>query len=144
MLPREVSNKISKKVLGSKYDLSLAYIDDETSCTLNQRYRNKNSPTNILSFPLSDHEGEIVINLSQIKREALILKKSEVEHTLYIFIHGLLHLKGFAHGSRMEAEEHKLLKHFLPHVTNHHRRIGYRNHQHSSGGMRHRERKSSA
>ena len=70
------------------------------------RYRYKKisgkKTSNILSFPLSKTSGEI-----------LICPKAAKPYSVgYLFIHGLLHLKGRVHGATMEREERRLLKAF--------------------------------
>ena len=89
-------------VLGKKYELSLVYCGNATSRRLNRTYRGKDEATNVLAFPLSKTSGEIFINKSKLKGFA----------PEFLFIHGLLHLKGLGHGATMEREEHKLLKKF--------------------------------
>ncbi len=104
--------KITDCVLGEDYELSLAFIGNQVSKKLNNHYRHKDRPTNILSFPLEKNEGEILINIKIVKKEAKELKEKESSYLAYIFIHGLLHLKGFRHGSRMETEEKKIREKF--------------------------------
>ncbi|MBX4198456.1 rRNA maturation RNase YbeY [Candidatus Parcubacteria bacterium] len=89
-------------VLGEKYDLSLAFVTPEESQEFNKRYRQKDKPTNVLSFELTPNSGEIVI-----------CPDHAGEHSLgSLFIHGLMHLKGFEHGSTMENEERKIRERF--------------------------------
>ncbi|MBX4199854.1 rRNA maturation RNase YbeY [Candidatus Parcubacteria bacterium] len=112
---------IKNTVLGKSYELSLVFIGDTRSHRLNLSYRGKDKPTDVLSFPLSKASGEIFINL----------KKSARFGVGFLFIHGILHLKGFEHGVRMENEEKKLLKKFritLPttHGSSHSSRNRYR------------------
>ena len=66
--------RIKERVLGKHYELSVVFIGDKRSRDLNKRYRGKDRPTNILSFPLSASEGEIFINLRQAKKMRLALK----------------------------------------------------------------------
>lgn len=99
-------------MLGEKYTLSLVFIGDKKSHSLNKKYRGKDKPTNVLAFPLSDEEGEIFINLDQVKREASSFEMNGSSFCAFLFIHGLLHLEGYPHGSRMEQAEKKLLKEF--------------------------------
>jgi len=105
--------QVKEKVLGKKYDLSLVFIGDKLSKKLNKKYRGKDKTTNILSFPVSENDGEIFINLAQAKRDARGFKKRYNEFIAYLFVHGVLHLKGFEHGDRMEAEERKLMDKFF-------------------------------
>ncbi|MBX4189015.1 rRNA maturation RNase YbeY [Candidatus Parcubacteria bacterium] len=105
-----------RKVLGDSYRLSLVLCGDALSRRLNRAYRKKDKPTNVLAFPLSKDSGEIFINLKKVK-------PFSVE---FLFIHGLLHLKGMEHGATMERREQELLKKFYgpPHRSrNRHRNV---------------------
>ena len=93
---------IKNKVLGEDYELSLVFCKNALSKKLNRIYRGKDKPTNVLSFPLSKKSGEIFINTDHLDGFSVI----------YLYIHGLLHLKGMQHGAKMESEEKKLLKLF--------------------------------
>lgn len=111
-LPRLPFVKVKEEILGKKYELSLAFIGSKHSKELNKILRGKEKPANVLSFPLSKNSGEILIDLSMAKKE-FGKKESELKKRLiFLLIHGLLHLKGMAHGSRMEKEESRLLKKF--------------------------------
>ncbi len=123
-MPLHIENKTDEKIrkipfaeitdlaLVHGYDLSLVFVSHATSKKFNNLYRNKNNPTNILSFPLSEKEGEILIDIKIIKKEAVELGETELAYLTYIFIHGLTHLKGLDHGSRMEREEKKIRRKF--------------------------------
>ncbi len=104
--------KIKEAALGKKYDLSLVFISSIRSKTLNKTYRGKDKPANILSFPLSETEGEIFIDLKEASRNAKNFDRKYKNFVALLFIHGLLHLKGFSHGSKMESEEEKIIKKF--------------------------------
>jgi len=116
---------IKEKVLGAKYDLSLVFTSDNLIHKLNKIYRHKDKPTNILSFPIDKNSGEIFINLSQASKEFKKYLVSHDEHLTHLFIHGLLHLKGWRHSSKMESEEKKFLKIFKTNDQKLDRRIGY-------------------
>ena len=104
-LPRLPFEDIKNEVLGKKYELSLVFIGDKLSKKLNNEYRKKNKPTNILSFPLSNTEGEIFINYRLAQREAKKYNRKFSEFIGFLLIHGFMHLKGFQHSSRMEEQE---------------------------------------
>jgi probable rRNA maturation factor len=111
-LPKVPFSAIKEKVLGKRYDLSVVFVSGAKIKALNKHYRKKDKITNILSFPLSNREGEIFMNMKKISEEA---KKEETPlktYLAYIFIHGLLHLKGLEHGSTMEVEEKRILAFF--------------------------------
>jgi len=111
-LPSVPFDKIKNAVLGRKYSLSLVFIGQKQSSKLNFSYRGKNKPTNILSFPLDKKTGEIFITPSVAKKEAGLFDRNFDDFVGFLFIHGLLHLKGMQHGSRMEEAEAKLRKQF--------------------------------
>jgi len=98
---------IKNDILGKDYSLSLAFVGEKKSKELNNLYRQKNNPTNILSFPLDKNFGEIVICPSIVKRELKKFDRTFAELLGFLVIHGMLHLKGMEHSSRMEREEKK-------------------------------------
>jgi len=104
--------KIKEKILGKKYSLSLVFTPPKLSRKLNKKYRGKSKPANVLSFPLSRHEGEIFLNPRQIRKDAPTFKRDYESFFLFVFIHALLHLKGMRHGSTMKKEEDKYFKQF--------------------------------
>ncbi|MEK7186944.1 MAG: rRNA maturation RNase YbeY [Patescibacteria group bacterium] len=101
-VPKVPFEKIKKKVLGESYELSLVFVGDALSRRLNQVYRGKDKPTNVLSFPITKNSGEIFINLARAKPFG----------PAHLFIHGILHLKEMQHGAKMEKKERALLKAF--------------------------------
>jgi probable rRNA maturation factor len=98
---------IKNEILGKKYSLSIACVDEKTSKKINKKYRKKNKPTNILSFSLSKNLGEIVLCPSVIKKEIKKFDRTFPQLLGFLVIHGMLHLKGFEHSSRMEELEQK-------------------------------------
>lgn len=92
------------KVLGKKYDLELIF----ATPTLMKKIHKKNA--NVLSYPLSKTNGQIFLEPGLIKKEAKSYDRDYRGHTWALFVHGLLHLKGFAHGRSMEAREKVLCK----------------------------------
>lgn len=104
--------KIKNAVLGKNYVLSIVIISEVKSKNLNRKYRGKNKPTDILSFPLSKKEGEIFLCLKEARSEAKKFNRKYENFLRFLLIHGFCHLKGMAHGSRMEHEERKYRKIF--------------------------------
>jgi probable rRNA maturation factor len=98
---------IKEDILGKKYSLSLAFIGKEKMRELNNLYRKINKPTNILSFSLSKTEGEILICPTTVKNEIKKFHRTYPELLQFLVIHGMLHLKGMEHSSRMEIAEKK-------------------------------------
>ena len=111
-MPRLVFLRIKNAVLGEKYELSVAVVCARKMHDLNKRWGNKDKTTDILSFPLSKDEGEIYISPAMAKKEAKNFDRPYDNFILFLFIHGLVHLKGYEHGSRMEGVEAKFRRKF--------------------------------
>ncbi len=104
--------KMKEAVLGKKYELSVIIINKQGIKALNKEFREINEPTDILSFPLSNSFGEMYINPEMTKLEAKKFDRSYENFFAFLFIHGLVHLKGFDHGSTMENIEARFRKQF--------------------------------
>jgi len=103
---------MKEKVLGAKYELSLVFTDSRQMKKLNTIYRNLEVPTDILSFPLSKTTGEIYICPSESRKMMKDFGRTYDNFIAFLFIHGLVHLKGFDHGTKMEKVEKKFRKMF--------------------------------
>jgi rRNA maturation RNase YbeY len=112
-LPAIPFEAIHSKILGKNYTLTVIFCSPQESRERNLAYREKDYPTNILSFPLDESEGEIYICLSIARRDAKKFNMSYLQFLHLLFVHGCLHLKGYDHGSTMEALEVKYTKAFF-------------------------------
>jgi len=90
--------------------LSVRVVGAARSRSLNCRYRQKDKPTNVLSFDgagLSpdgvNYLGELVICAPVVDREAAAQRKSRESHWAHMTVHGALHLLGFDHEADAEA-----------------------------------------
>lgn len=104
------------------YELTIRIVDKDEIKNLNCKYRNKNNPTNVLSFNVdipkeikSNYIGDVVICAEVIESEAIKQNKTFNSHFTHIIIHGVLHLLGYNHiektdKNKMEDLEVKLLK----------------------------------
>ncbi len=110
------------------YNLSIHLVDDTEITQLNKTYRNKNSATNVLSFPFADGAGEelaslplkelgdIIISIDTALRESREYGQSLYQRMTWLLIHGFLHLQGYDHErSEQDAQimfnkEYKLLQ----------------------------------
>ena len=68
--------------------------------------------SNVLAFPLSPKSGEILMCKSTANKQAATYSMSRETFIVFLFIHGLLHLKGYAHSATMEHEERRIMKKF--------------------------------
>lgn len=107
-LPRLPFASLKDDILGKKYSLSIALVDEKTSHTINKQYRKKDKPTNVLSFELSENSGELVLCPDIIKKETEKFGKDFKNLFGFLVIHGMLHLKGMTHSSKIDREEMEL------------------------------------
>lgn len=103
---------MKEHMLGRSYELSLVICGDTLARTLNKAHRGKTHAANVLSFPLSRTEGEIFLNIDAAAREARRFGTSRQRRLALLFVHGLVHLKGYHHGRTMEGREQKILRAF--------------------------------
>jgi len=90
----------------SEKNVSIAFVGDKTIQKLNKKYRKKDYVTDILSFcGEGDDLGEIVINYSQIKRQAKKYSNTERQELIFILVHGLFHLIGYTDDSDEKASQ---------------------------------------
>jgi probable rRNA maturation factor len=104
-------------------EIVIRIVDEKESTELNETYRLKSGPTNILSFPVEIPEeielnllGDLVICAPVLEKEALEQNKALLNHWAHIVIHGVLHLMGYDHieddeAELMEGKEITLLSH---------------------------------
>jgi len=92
-------------------EIVVRIVDEQESAELNEQYRHKHGPTNILSFPVKVPEcvelnllGDLVVCAPVLEKEALDQHKSLSDHWAHIIVHGILHLLGYDHIDDDEAE----------------------------------------
>lgn len=80
--------------------------------TLNRDFRNKDKPTNVLSFPdgTDGYLGDIAIALETIEAESAEQDKDFYHHLTHMVVHGLLHLKGYDHETEKDATQMETLE----------------------------------
>lgn len=89
-------------------ELSIALSDDKHIQTLNRAYREKDKPTNVLSFPIAPPApllGDIVLAYETLDREAKDKAIRFEDHLAHLLIHGFLHLQGYDHQNEADASE---------------------------------------
>ncbi|TXJ04687.1 MAG: rRNA maturation RNase YbeY [Acinetobacter sp.] len=103
-------------------EIGIACVDTAESQQLNLQYREKDKPTNVLSFPsdipeemlaLLDAEplGDLVICIPVVLQEAAEQHKKALDHFTHLLVHGVLHLLGYDHEtSEADAEEMEALE----------------------------------
>jgi probable rRNA maturation factor len=95
-------------------EVAVLLTDDSSIRALNRDWRQRNAPTNVLSFPAPETPavrgampplGDIVIAYETTEREALAERKPFAHHLTHLAVHGFLHLVGYDHVDNVEAEE---------------------------------------
>jgi len=99
--------KVLDEINKDNWELSIMLCGDKTIKALNNQYRNRNEPTDILSFNLGTEiqdgdrktylPGDIVISLETLRENAKYFKIPEDEELRRLIIHGILHLDGMEH-----------------------------------------------
>jgi probable rRNA maturation factor len=102
-------------------ELCIRVVGDQASADLNQRFRGREGPTNVLSF---SHElpdevlqalplrplGDLVLCAPLVQAEAGQQGKPEAWHWAHLTVHGILHLLGFDHQHGQQAEQMEALE----------------------------------
>lgn len=109
--PRFAYTAVTTAILPN-WEISLVFTGPTQARKLNEQLRGRSYTPNVLSYIAGKQSGEIIICLQEAIAQAPKHHMDEREFVLYLFIHGLLHLKGMAHGSTMERCEHEFLTQF--------------------------------
>lgn len=100
-------------------EISIVLADDSFVQDLNKNYRDKDKPTNVLSFPQTEEDemnmpaimlGDIIIASGVIKHEAQEQEKTIKDHYTHMLVHGCLHLLHYDHITDEQAEEMESLE----------------------------------
>jgi probable rRNA maturation factor len=96
--------KILQLIDQDQGELSIALIGDAEMRKLNARFRNKNYPTDVLSFPVGDVLpgaerllGDVIISVDKAQQQAKERGRPLAEEMITLLIHGILHLLGYDH-----------------------------------------------
>ncbi|WP_118806315.1 rRNA maturation RNase YbeY [Haemophilus haemolyticus] len=102
---------------GDEVEMTVRIVDETESHELNLTYRDKDRPTNVLSFPFECPDevelpllGDLVICRQVVEREAAEQEKPLMAHWAHMVVHGSLHLLGYDHIEDDEAEEMESLE----------------------------------
>jgi probable rRNA maturation factor len=104
---------------GAGGQIAISMTDDEHMQKLNEAYRGKGQPTNVLSFPapaiphtpeVAPHLGDIALGFETVAGEAASSGKLFEHHVTHLLVHGVLHLLGYDHVEQAAAEEMEALE----------------------------------
>ena len=116
----DVLKSISKSL--SSKDIELIVCQNDYIQDINNQFRQKNTPTDVLSFPYEDMPytplGSIVISVDFVQEKAKLYNHNFDDEFTLLFIHGILHLLGYDHevdnGEHRIKEEELIKKYKLP------------------------------
>jgi probable rRNA maturation factor len=104
-------------VTEKEFELTIRLVNIPESQQLNSQYRQKDKPTNVLSFPFEVPDGielnllgDLVICSEVVEQEAEAQNKKVFDHWAHMVIHGCLHLLGYDHINDTEANEMESLE----------------------------------
>ncbi len=97
------------------YQVSLSFVDNEEIHDLNRKYRGKDEPTDVLSFPVDSDSpevdekllGDIVISTEKIIEQTEEYGHSVNREMIYLLVHSILHLMGYDH---KDEENKKIMR----------------------------------
>lgn len=107
--------------LGAGFQISVSTVGDDEIRELNSTYRNNNSVTDVLSFPMEDVDargvsllGDVVICFDRAKAQAQEYGHSIAREISYLTVHSVLHLLGYDHiseqeNAKMRAKEKEIM-----------------------------------
>ncbi|MBT6093328.1 MAG: rRNA maturation RNase YbeY [Rhodospirillaceae bacterium] len=109
--------ELTLALVDRRTEVSVRLADDDDVAALNFDYRERQGPTNVLSFPAAlENEltglppeapvllGDIVLALGVVEREAVTQSKAPADHFSHLVVHGMLHLLGYDHIEADDAE----------------------------------------
>ena len=113
-------SEIANEVLPD-WEISLVFVDPKKAQELNKQLRDKEYTPNVLSYAVGEKSAEIFICPSEAKKQAPDFQLSASDFMLLLFIHGVLHIKGWTHGAKMEKCERDILYRYVEENSDRHR-----------------------
>lgn len=112
-----INECIKVEEFSNNCEISLSFVENYEIHQLNKSYRNKDCPTDVLSFPMYDEAetiieneillGDIVMSISKATEQAAEYGHTVEREICYLTIHGMFHLLGYDH---MQDDEKKLMR----------------------------------
>lgn len=131
VLFQKISKQAEKVLKKSNCSISVTFCRSKTIHQINRQYRDKDQPTDVISFAMMDHEdiqvedifdlGDIFINIDYARKQAKQYQHSYQREIGFLFTHGLLHCFGYDHMNpedekKMIALQQKIIDPIMPRV----------------------------
>ncbi len=103
---KQINTKLDEDVF-----VSIFLTSDKKIKKLNHQYRNKNKPTNVLSFPMQSSSdgtyllGDIVLSNQTLLKESIEQNVTKYDYLCKMTIHGMLHLLGYDHNTEKQFQK---------------------------------------
>ncbi len=109
-------------IIGCELETSIVLANDDLVHILNREYREKDQPTNVLTFATLDDKdnitpegenlnlGDVILSYQTIEREAQEQGKFMLDHLKHLIVHGVLHLLGYDHQDDERANDMETLE----------------------------------
>ena len=113
LIEKSVEECLIEEKFNLNTEISLSFVTNKEIKELNKKYRGKDYPTDVLSFPLNEElEGLIILGDIIVSIEKVIKQSEEYNHSfqrelIYLIIHGMFHLLGYDH---IEEAEKKVMR----------------------------------
>ena len=119
LVRRAIAATLDYEQYGNACEVSVTFTDDKSIHELNRKFRGVDRPTDVLSFPLFDYEGQteeppvdellgmlgdVVISLETAARQAEEFGHSFEREVAFLTVHSMLHLLGYDHETGEEDE----------------------------------------
>ncbi len=110
LVRRAIVATLQYESVGKDCEVSVTFTDNEGIRALNRTYRNIDKPTDVLSFPLFEENGEVkqlgdvVLSLERCHEQALEFGHSFERECAFLTVHSTLHLLGYDHETDEEDE----------------------------------------
>lgn len=118
----EFASKESVLDLSEDTEMSVTFVDNKEIHEINHKYRDKNAPTDVISFALEDEGedeipiilegfdiprniGDIIVSVEKIAEQAAEFDHSFERELGFLVVHGFLHLNGFDHMNESDEKE---------------------------------------
>ena len=128
LIRRSCNAVLEFEKFGRPAEISVTFVDNDTIAALNEKYRNKPTPTDVLSFPLGENGvydknedtgasllGDIVISMEKAMEQAELYGHALQREVAFLTVHSMLHLLGYDHEAggleavRMREKEEAVL-----------------------------------
>ncbi len=112
-IEKAINATIDVEQIDGDFEVSVSFVTNEEIKKLNRIYRNVDSETDVLSFPMDDEEdaegvimlGDVILSTEKIIEQAEFFGHSLEREMIYLTVHSMLHLLGYDHMEEDEKEE---------------------------------------